>query len=87
VLEWVEADPDAISAQLEEEADKGVRTDLSPSLAPDAKRALLVAYEESQALGSSYIEPEHVVLALTRGEESEAGRLLSRFGVSHTKLR
>ncbi len=87
MLEWVDADPDAISAQLEEEADKGVRTDLSPSLAPDAKRGLLVAYEESQALGSSYIGPEHVVLALTRGEESEAGRLLSRFGVSHTKLR
>ncbi len=87
VLEWVDADPDAISAQLEEEADKGARTDLSPSLAPDAKRALLVAYEEPQALGSSYIGPEHVVLALARDEESEAGRLLSRFGVSHTKLR
>ena len=87
VIEWVDADPDAISAQLEEEADKGGHTNLSPSLAPDAKRALLAAYEESQALGSSYIGPEHIVLALARDEESEAGRLLSRFGVSHTKLR
>jgi ATP-dependent Clp protease ATP-binding subunit ClpC len=58
VLEWVDADPDDISAQLEE-ATKGGRTDLSPSLAPDAKRALLAAYEESQALESSYIGPEH----------------------------
>ncbi|MDP9411783.1 MAG: ATP-dependent Clp protease ATP-binding subunit [Actinomycetota bacterium] len=87
VLEWVDGDPDAVSAQLEDEADKGASTDSSPTLAPDAKRALLTAYEESRALGSSYIGPEHVLLALARDEESEAGRMLSRFGVSHTKLR
>jgi ATP-dependent Clp protease ATP-binding subunit ClpC len=87
VLEGVEADPEAIQAQLEEEADKGGRTDVTPSLAPDAKRALLAAYEESQALGSSYIGPEHVLLALARDDESEAGELLGRFGLSHTRLR
>jgi ATP-dependent Clp protease ATP-binding subunit ClpC len=87
VLESADADPDAVSAQLEGEDGKGTRTDSSPSLAPDAKRALLAAYEESQALGASYIGPEHVLLALARDEESEAGRLLSRFGVSHTRLR
>jgi ATP-dependent Clp protease ATP-binding subunit ClpC len=87
VLEGVEADPEAIRAQLQEEADKGGRTDVTPSLAPDAKRALLAAYEESQALGSSYIGPEHVLLALARDDESEAGELLGRFGLSHTRLR
>ncbi len=87
VLEGVEADPGEIRAQLKEEASKGGRTDVSPSLAPDAKRALLAAYEESQALGASYIGPEHVLLALAKDEESEAGRLLSRFDISHTKLR
>ena len=86
MLEEVGADPEAIRAQLEEEAEKGGRTDVSPS-APDAKRALLVAYDESRALGSSYIGPEHVLLALAADEESEAGRLLSRFGLSHTRLR
>jgi ATP-dependent Clp protease ATP-binding subunit ClpC len=86
VLEGVDADPAAIAAQVEE-ASKGGRTDVSPSLAPGAKRALLAAYDESQALGSSYIGPEHVLLALAADEESEAGRLLNRFGVSHTKLR
>jgi ATP-dependent Clp protease ATP-binding subunit ClpC len=55
VLEWTDADPSSISAQLVEEANKGRSTDASPSLAPDAKRALLTAYEESRALGSSYI--------------------------------
>jgi ATP-dependent Clp protease ATP-binding subunit ClpC len=48
---------------------------------------LLAAYEESRVLGSSYIGPEHVLLALARDDESEAGRLLGRFGLSHTRLR
>src|SRR3954469_728677 len=50
VLQQVDADPDAIAAQLEEEAEKGERTDVAPSLAPDAKAALLAAYEESREL-------------------------------------
>jgi ATP-dependent Clp protease ATP-binding subunit ClpC len=87
VLEQVGADPDAIAAQLEEEAEKGQRTDVAPSLAPDAKAALLAAYEESRELSSSYVGPEHVLLALARDEESPAGQLLQRFGISHTKLR
>ncbi|MEW6635634.1 MAG: Clp protease N-terminal domain-containing protein, partial [Actinomycetota bacterium] len=87
VLESIDADPDAIAAHLEGEAEKGGRKDVAPSLSPGAKRALLSAYEESQALGASYIGPEHVLLALSGDEESEAGRLLSRFGLSHTKLR
>jgi ATP-dependent Clp protease ATP-binding subunit ClpC len=83
----VGADPETSRAQLEEEAQKGGRTDVSPSLAPDAKRALLASYEESRDLGSSYIGPEHVLLALAADDESDGGRLLSRFGLSHTKLR
>lgn len=86
-LEAADADPDQIRAQLEQEAEKGGRTDVAPSLASGAKRALLAAYEESRALGASYIGPEHVLLALTEDEESEAARLLSRFGLLHTKLR
>src|ERR687893_656001 len=87
-LEGVDADPDQIQAQLEEETEKEARKDDAvPSLAPDAKRALLTAYKEAQALGSSYIGPEHVLLALASDEEGEAGRLLSRFGLSHTGLR
>jgi ATP-dependent Clp protease ATP-binding subunit ClpC len=87
VLKAADADPDGLRAQIEEEAQRGGRTDVSPSLSPDAKRALLAAYDESRALGASYIGPEHVLLALAADEESAAGRLLSRFGISHTKLR
>jgi ATP-dependent Clp protease ATP-binding subunit ClpC len=87
VLEGADGAPDQIRAQLEEQTEKEARRDVSPSLAPDAKRALLAAYEEAQALGSSYIGPEHVLLALAADDEGEAGRLLSRFGLSHTRLR
>lgn len=89
VLEGVDADPGSLEAQIEEEFGGGAsgRADTTPALSPDAKRALLSAYEESQALGASYIGPEHVLLALAQDDEGEAGRLLSRFGLSHTKLR
>ena len=87
VLQQTGADPDAIAAQLEEEVGRSDRTDVSPSLSPDAKAALLAAYDESRELGSSYVGPEHVLLALARDVETEAGQLLQRFGLSHTKLR
>ncbi len=87
VLRQVDADPEAIAAQVEEEAERAQRTDVAPSLSPDAKAALLAAYEESRELDSSYVGPEHVLLALARDEESQAGQLLQRFGLTHTKLR
>src|SRR3954470_10219717 len=70
-LQGAGADPDEIRAQIEEEVSKDGRKDISPSLAPDAKRALLAAYDESQALGASYVGPEHILLALAKDEESE----------------
>ncbi len=87
VLHTIDADPDAIAAQLGEEAEKTERTDVAPSLTPDAKAVLLAAYDESRELGASYVGPEHVLLALARESDNEAGRLLDRFGASHTKLR
>ena len=87
VLRQVDADPEAIAAQVEEEAERAERTEVAPSLSPDAKAALLAAYEESRELESSYVGPEHVLLSLARDEESQAGQLLQRFGLTHTKLR
>src|SRR5437868_15194656 len=87
VLRQADADPEAIAAQLEEEADQAERTDVAPSLSPDAKAALLAAYEESREIGASYVGPEHVLLALAQDTETEAGELLERFAITHTKLR
>src|ERR687894_667245 len=49
--------------------------------------ALLRAYDEMRELNSSYLGPEHVLLALAADTESDAGRILQRFGLSHTALR
>jgi ATP-dependent Clp protease ATP-binding subunit ClpC len=38
-------------------------------------------------VGASYIGPEHILLALARDEDTGAGEILQRFGLSHTKLR
>ena len=88
VLEQIDADPRRSRRRSRRRPTKGERTDVSPSLSPDAKAALLAAYEESRELGASYVGPEHVLLALARDDGvAEAGQLLQRFGISHTKLR
>ncbi|HMJ96463.1 MAG TPA: AAA family ATPase [Thermoleophilaceae bacterium] len=87
VIRQADGDPQAIADQIEEEADRGERTDVAPTLSPEAKAAVLAAYDEMRELGSSYLGPEHILLALARDQESEAGRVLARFGLSHTKLR
>src|SRR5437868_2032095 len=84
VLRQVGADPVAIAAQIEEEADVQERTDVAPSLSPDAKAALLAAYEESRQVGASYVGPEHVLLALASVTETEAGALVGRGGIPPT---
>jgi ATP-dependent Clp protease ATP-binding subunit ClpC len=87
IVRHADGDPAAIAAQVEDEAERGGRTDVAPSLSPEAKAALLRAYDEMRELNSSYLGPEHVLLALARDTESDAGRLLARFGLSHTALR
>jgi ATP-dependent Clp protease ATP-binding subunit ClpC len=87
VIRQADGDPQAIADQIEEEAEQGERTDVAPSLSPEAKAAVLAAYDEMRELNSSYLGPEHILLALARDEEAEAGRVLARFGLSHTKLR
>jgi ATP-dependent Clp protease ATP-binding subunit ClpA len=78
-------DPEAIAAQVEEEAEKAQRTDVAPSLSPDAKAALLAAYDESRELGASYVGPEHVLLALARDNNSEAGAHLHSLDVDDVR--
>ena len=53
-----DGDPAAIAAHVEDEAQRGGRTDVAPSLSPEAKAALLRAYDEMRELNS---------LAWTRG--------------------
>ena len=86
VLRQVEADAQAV--RQDRGGGRARRADGRGAVAAaDAKAALIAAYEESRELGHSYVGPEHVLLALARDTDTEAGRLLQRFGLPHTKLR
>ncbi|MEU8245559.1 ATP-dependent Clp protease ATP-binding subunit [Nonomuraea sp. NPDC048916] len=62
-------------------ASEGTGTVAPPStLSPAAKRTILDAQRISRALGSSYIGPEHLLLALAANTDSIAGALLREQG-------
>ncbi|GAA4678396.1 ATP-dependent Clp protease ATP-binding subunit [Pseudonocardia yuanmonensis] len=71
------ADPDTVARALEEGLPRGEETGRAPALTPAAKRALLDGHQISRSFGSTYIGPEHLLLALAANEESAAGRLLA----------
>ncbi|NYI04877.1 ATP-dependent Clp protease ATP-binding subunit [Allostreptomyces psammosilenae] len=72
------ADPRAIAGKLDPGRPGGEEgTSTSVALTPAAKRALLDSHRIAQALGSSYIGPEHILFALASNPDSTAGRLLS----------
>ncbi|MGH3322217.1 MAG: ATP-dependent Clp protease ATP-binding subunit [Streptosporangiaceae bacterium] len=77
------ADPDGMAREIENSArsgrygQHGQSGDTPPALTPSAKRALLDAHQISRALGSSYIGPEHVLLALAANPDSPGGRILA----------
>ncbi|GAA3703360.1 ATP-dependent Clp protease ATP-binding subunit [Nonomuraea antimicrobica] len=56
------------------------------TLSPAAKRAILDAQRISRALQSSYIGPEHLLLALAANPDSLAARLLHEQGVTANEL-
>ena len=71
------ADPESLLSALGRPA--GVREELPTQVAltPAAKRALLDSLQISRALGSSYVGPEHILMALGLNPDSAAGRLLA----------
>jgi ATP-dependent Clp protease ATP-binding subunit ClpC len=72
------ADPDALLAQLGDPS-RAAGDELPEAIAltPAAKRALLDSLQVSRALGSSYVGPEHIVMALGLNPDSAAGRLMA----------
>ncbi|SDM03658.1 ATP-dependent Clp protease ATP-binding subunit ClpC [Nonomuraea maritima] len=56
------------------------------TLTPAAKRAILDAQRLSRLLQSSYIGPEHLLLAIAANPDSAAARLLQEQGVSANEL-
>jgi len=72
------ADPDALLQQLPPVPAKAQpREGGGMSLTPASKRALLDAHQIARATGSSYLGPEHILVALTLYPDSAAGRALA----------
>jgi ATP-dependent Clp protease ATP-binding subunit ClpC len=85
------ADPDTLLAELNREA-RSVepapprRPEDGLTLTPGTKRALLQAHQVSRASGSSYIGPEHLLMALSSNPDSPAGRMLAKSRVTPEAL-
>ncbi|MFI5891348.1 ATP-dependent Clp protease ATP-binding subunit [Actinoplanes sp. NPDC051513] len=71
------ADPDQLLAALGRPAGVRENPPEQVALTPQAKRALLDSLQISRALGSSYVGPEHILMALGLNPDSAAGRLLA----------
>ncbi len=56
-------------------------------LAPETKRILQLANEESQQLKNRHIGPEHILLALVRQERSIAAEILYQYGLRAKDVR
>ncbi|WP_127782898.1 ATP-dependent Clp protease ATP-binding subunit [Rhodococcus sp. X156] len=57
-----------------------------PSLGPASQRVLLAAHQIARALGSTYVDPVHVLLALSANPANTAGRLLAARGANPQTL-
>ncbi|RVX40546.1 ATP-dependent Clp protease ATP-binding subunit ClpC [Nonomuraea polychroma] len=72
--------------RIDEMAGPGQPAEPPMTLTPAAKRAILDAQRISRALQSSYIGPEHLLLALAANPDSSVARLLQQQGVSANEL-
>ncbi|WP_051109051.1 ATP-dependent Clp protease ATP-binding subunit [Actinomadura flavalba] len=86
VLRAAGADPDGLLTRIADLTGDGTPGDTPTTLSPAAKRALLDAQRVSRALSSSYIGPEHLLLAVAANADSTAARLLAAQGVSANEI-
>ncbi|MDQ3885577.1 MAG: ATP-dependent Clp protease ATP-binding subunit, partial [Actinomycetota bacterium] len=80
------ADPEALAQEVDALSAAGQPRQEPPALTPAAKRALLDSHQISRALGTTYIGPEHVLLALLANPESPAGRILGAARITPESL-
>ena len=90
LLQRTGADPDAVRdavAQQLPTVHEGTAVGSAAStMSAAAQSALADAYRVARALGSTYIAPEHLLLALTASPITSAGRLLAGHGVTAESL-
>jgi ATP-dependent Clp protease ATP-binding subunit ClpC len=59
----------------------------SPQPTPRAKRIIELAYDESELMGSSRIDAEHLLLGICRESEGIAAHILKRAGINMSEVR
>ncbi|GAA3600754.1 ATP-dependent Clp protease ATP-binding subunit [Nonomuraea rosea] len=79
-------DPGRLHDHIGEQTGRGEAGEPPATLSPAAKRAVLDAQRISRAMQSSYIGPEHLLLAIAANRDSGAARLLRGLGVSAEDL-
>ncbi|WP_017974698.1 ATP-dependent Clp protease ATP-binding subunit [Actinopolyspora halophila] len=86
MIERAGTDPATIAEGIEQQLPQTESTEEPPALTPAAKRALLDAHRVARAVGSSYIGPDHLLLALAANQESTAGQILAAAHVTLESL-
>ena len=90
LLQRTGADPDAVrqavAQQLPTVHEVTAVGSAASTMSAAAQSALTDAYRVARALGSTYIAPEHLLLALTASPITSAGRLLTAHGVTAESL-
>jgi len=88
LLQRAGADRDQLRAAIEQRlpAAQDEAGGTAPSLSPTAQQALMAAHQVARALGSTYIDSVHVLLALAANPNHAAGRLLHGQGVTPQAL-
>ena len=79
-------DTEALAKRIEDAVPRRQATDETTSLSPAAKRVLLDALEQSQAAGTSYIGPEHILLALANNTDTLGGGMLGASRPASSRL-
>ncbi|GAA4032938.1 hypothetical protein GCM10023063_15370 [Arthrobacter methylotrophus] len=79
--------PEVIIDQTMPELERGSGTNPGHvPFTPDLKLVLEYALRASMMLGDNHIGPEHLLAGLTRAEDSTAGRVLARLGITDAKV-
>ncbi|MCI2424221.1 ATP-dependent Clp protease ATP-binding subunit [Saccharopolyspora sp. K220] len=88
-LRQVGVDTDAFAAEIEEHLPAAAEAvgDRPVTLTLAARTVLADAHRVARALGSTYISPQHVLLAMSASPQSETGRLLASAGAGPEVLR
>ncbi len=78
---------DAARAECERITGRGTGTvPAELPFTPRVKRLFADAIQEAEQLGQNHVSPEHLLLALTQGNETVAIRVLQSLGVEPTKI-